>query len=71
MKTIKKICLNCKHYRLDDIHSGVCRVEKKADGVYPQKKNEDNCDRWHDCGQQYYIRKGWIQARERAQQPAF
>jgi len=28
------------------------------------KANEDVCDRWKDCGQQYYIRKGWIKGRE-------
>lgn len=68
MKTKKKNCLGCKHYRLDDIHSGVCRVEKKDDGIYPLKLNDDICDCWMDCGQQYYIRKGWIKARGEADQ---
>ncbi len=68
MKTIKKNCLSCKNYRLDDIYSGVCRVEKKGDGVYPLKQNDDICDSWTDCGQQYFIRKGWIKARAEAGQ---
>ncbi len=68
MNRMKSICLNCKHYRLDDIHSGVCRVEKKGDGVYPMKLNGDICDSWTDCGQQYYIRKGWIKAKSEAGQ---
>lgn len=63
MKTIKKNCLSCKSFRLDDINSGVCRVEKKSDGIYPLKQNEDLCEFWTDCGQQYYIRIGWIRAR--------
>jgi hypothetical protein len=63
MNKIQKICLTCKHYRLDDIHSGVCRVEKKSDGIYPMKLNGDICECWTDCGQQYYIRKGWIKAK--------
>lgn len=68
MKIHKKICLNCKSYRLDDISSGVCRLEKKGDGIYPVKQNDDICEAWTDCGQQYYIRKGWIKARTAARE---
>ena len=55
----KKICLSCKKYRLQDPHSGLCRMDKKVE-TYPMKKNEDTCDRWIDGGQQYHIRMGWI-----------
>lgn len=61
---MKKDCLHCKHYRLDDIASGVCRVEKMD--IYPSKRNEDVCPSWRDCGQQYYIRLGWIKAKKEA-----
>ncbi len=27
---------------------------------YPKKSNDDLCDSWLDCGQDYYIRLGWI-----------
>lgn len=64
MYQVKKICLSCKHYRLSDEISGVCRVDKGGSEAYPLKVNEDSCDRWLDCGQQYYIRKGWIKAQK-------
>jgi hypothetical protein len=50
---------------LEDIHSGVCRVQKEA-RPYPMKLHGDVCDRWSDCGQQYYIRTGWIKSKEAA-----
>lgn len=70
MKSVKKTCLSCKSFRLDDINSGVCRVEKRSDGIYPLKLHEDICELWTDCGQQYYIRKGWLRARTEAAEKA-
>jgi hypothetical protein len=67
MNTIQKDCLHCKYYRLDGVHSGVCRLEKKGDGIYPVKQHGDSCPSWHNCGQQFYIRKGWIRARKEAE----
>ena len=61
---MKKDCLHCKHYRLDDVNSGVCRLVKLE--VYPLKRNDDSCPSWRDCGQQYYIRLGWIKAKKEA-----
>lgn len=61
MKDIEKMCLNCKKYRLLDTESGICRLNKVDDvSQYPKKKNEDSCESWVNCGQQYYIRLGWI-----------
>ena len=59
-----KKCLNCKFYRLDDIFSGRCRVDKATipGDRLPLMKNDDSCSRWKDCGQQYYIRLGWIKS---------
>ncbi len=58
----EKLCLTCKYYRLKNSQSGVCRVDRKNSSDYPAKKNENSCSRWLDCGQQYYIRVGWIKA---------
>ena len=55
----EKTCLGCKHFRLEDIHSGVCRLGKSGD-PYPMKLHSDLCEHWSGCGQQYYIRLGWI-----------
>lgn len=61
MKDTEKICLTCKKYRLQDTESGICRLHKVDDvALYPKKKNEDTCESWKNCGQQYYIRLGWI-----------
>lgn len=55
----KRICLSCRNFRLDDPHSGVCRVDKSVD-EYPRKGTDETCELWKDAGQQYYIRTGWI-----------
>jgi hypothetical protein len=62
MKGAKGYCLSCKFYRLDDIDSGVCRVDKEYSANYPKKRTDDQCQRWRDSGQQYFIRMGWIKA---------
>lgn len=61
---IKKICLSCKHYRLVDEMSGLCRVKKMEISKYPLKLNDDTCPQWKDGGQQYHIRKGWIKSKK-------
>ena len=70
MKEQKEQCLNCKFYRLENISSGVCRVDKDIDKNYPQMQNDDCCPRWKNCGQQYYIRIGWIKGQSAEQSPA-
>ena len=55
----KKICLSCRKFRLEDPHSGVCRVDKNVE-FYPMKTTEDSCEKWVDGGHQYHIRCGWI-----------
>ena len=54
-----KTCLNCKKFRLEDPHSGVCRQDKTVEH-YPMKGKDDTCEKWLDAGQQYHIRLGWI-----------
>lgn len=61
---VKKYCLSCKHFRLQDEMSGVCRVDKKENSALPMKLLDDICEKYKDCGQQYYIRKGWIKGRQ-------
>lgn len=58
----EKICLSCRHFSLQEIDAGVCKVVKGEDG-YPVKAASGTCDRWLDCGQHYFIRTGWIKAR--------
>lgn len=57
-----KTCLGCNHFRLEDVHSGVCRVDKSVK-PYPMKLHGDLCPKWLSCGQRYYIRRGWIKSK--------
>ncbi|MFT5698225.1 MAG: hypothetical protein ACI8ZB_001079 [Desulforhopalus sp.] len=59
-----KCCLRCDHFRLKSQSQGLCRKEKKATGGYFEKSITDQCKLWKDCGQNYFIRKGWIKARQ-------
>ncbi len=64
MWQVKKMCLSCRYYRLSDEMSGICRVDKSRKDAYPLKLHEDICELWSDCGQQYYIRTGWIKGQK-------
>ncbi len=63
MQSGQKICLCCKYFRLESVDAGLCRVDKDTDKNYPAKNNNDHCLNWHDCGQQYFIRLGWIKSK--------
>ncbi len=67
MQREKKTCLGCKYFRLEDIHSGICRVEKDR-RPYPVKLHGDLCPRWTGCGQQYFIRLGWMRSKVAAEE---
>ncbi len=61
MNKVDQICLSCKKYRPTDTEVGLCRLNKcenKED--YPVMAHSDSCDSWIDCGQQYFIRTGWV-----------
>jgi|JFJP01.1.fsa_nt_gi hypothetical protein len=58
----KKICLSCRNFSLQEIDSGSCKVVKGL-ASYPVKSVDDTCAQWLDCGQQYFIRTGWIKGR--------
>lgn len=60
MKKLVQICLGCKHFRPDTVTTGLCRVNKESDRNYPRLGHQHSCDRWATCGQQYYIRQGWL-----------
>lgn len=64
MKESDKICIRCTFYRLDDEHGGVCRKDKSKNPHYPHMKADDRCASWRDCGQQYFIRLGWLKRRQ-------
>jgi hypothetical protein len=66
MNGVKKICLSCRHFRLEHVHDGVCRVDRASKTTYPRRKVDGDCSRWQDCGQQYYIRLGWIKAKTKS-----
>lgn len=61
-RTIKRICLSCRHYRPTDEARGKCRLEKgNVDpSAYPVMNHEQSCESWQDVGQKYHIRVGWI-----------
>jgi hypothetical protein len=63
MRQQKKICLSCRNFSLQDTQSGVCKVVKGLP-VYPLKTIDDTCGQWRDCGQQYFIRTGWIKRQQ-------
>ncbi len=62
---MEKVCLNCKFLKVDDVQSGLCRKVKGTDAPRPLKLHTDTCADWQDAGQQYSIRKGWIQAQQK------
>jgi hypothetical protein len=65
MNQVKKMCLSCRFFRLTDEMSGVCRVDKSTKDTYPMQLTTDCCEQWSDCGQQYYIRCGWLKAQKK------
>ena len=64
MNSIEKKCLSCRHYRPVSLDGGLCRVQKEESAAYPSKKHEESCLLWKNCGQQYYIRVGWLRRQQ-------
>ena len=63
MNSVRKMCLSCKYLRLENVESGICRVDKGLTKLYPVKEKSESCEKWLNCGQQYFIRLGWIKAK--------
>ena len=65
---MKSICMSCKYFKIEDTMSGYCRVQVKETGdktsPVPMVKQDESCNKWADCGQQYYIRLGWVKSQE-------
>ena len=61
-------CIRCKFFRMQDSAKGICRVlPRKTDGLpaaRPEVATTHSCEKWQDCGQQYYIRLGWIKGQK-------
>ncbi len=63
MSNVRKMCLSCKYFRLESVENGICRVDKQETKSYPTREKSDACDKWLNCGQQYFIRLGWLKAK--------
>lgn len=61
---MKTTCLGCKHFKIVDEEHGFCRVDKGSKNSHPKVKLSDKCEQWRDCGQNYYIRLGWLRANQ-------
>ncbi len=57
---MKVECLRCRWFKMDNIHSGVCRRLKGKNAPRPMVKDVDTCSDWQDAGPQFHIRVGWI-----------
>ena len=66
---MKQSCINCQFYKVEDALSGYCRAtaQKNPDEEGQQRmvSHDYACSAWVDCGQNYYIRLGWIKAQEK------
>lgn len=58
--------MSCKYFRIEDALRGYCREKKSQNAAEsdsrPMVRHDDSCKKWEDCGQQYYIRLGWLRA---------
>jgi len=59
---MKMTCMSCKFFRLENPEGGFCREPGKASAPKTPVRGDEACGKWADCGQQYYIRLGWIKA---------
>ena len=68
---MKSTCMSCKFFKIEDPHSGFCRVLTKGSGAKqaarPMVKQDDSCKNWEDCGQQYFIRLGWVKSQKKSE----
>lgn len=59
----KPSCLRCKNFKLLNLEKGSCRKDKSFT-EYPVVGLMDSCEDWIDCGQNYFIRKGWLKGQQ-------
>ena len=69
---MKPSCIRCKFYKVEDEHTGRCRIRTCETGgskaTHPMVRSHDSCEKWIDCEQQYYIRVGWIKSLKNSEQ---
>lgn len=68
-ESMKTTCMTCKYYKIEDALSGYCRFTSpkeagKSRKDRPMVRQDHSCQEWRDCGQQYYIRLGWLKSRK-------
>lgn len=66
---MKSTCMSCKFYKIEDAMTGYCRVTRsgktgKNKKDRPMVRQDHSCQEWQDCGQQYYIRLGWLKSQK-------
>lgn len=65
IKMTETTCIRCKFFRMKSSTKGICRVEsKKENPDQPSVNTTFSCEQWQDCGQQYFIRLGWIKGQK-------
>lgn len=66
---MNRTCMSCKYFKIEDEFSGCCRERGQMAGDDKSGrhmvKKDDSCGQWKDCGQLYYIRKGWVKAQQK------
>lgn len=66
---MKSTCMSCKFFKIEDTMSGYCRIKVRETGgennPQPMVGKGDTCASWADCGQQYYIRIGWVKSQQK------
>jgi hypothetical protein len=69
IKMKNSICMSCKFFSMKNSTVGTCRVLRRESGnknaPRPEVQITQTCEKWQDCGQQYYVRKGWLKAQEK------
>ena len=73
-KMIDTTCIRCKFFRMQNSTEGTCRklsqqTVSKSDERKQRVKIDYSCEQWQDCGQQYYIRLGWIKGQAKQEGP--
>ena len=61
-------CIRCKFFRMKDADQGLCRVDRSRGAEEIKVLTVHTCGKWEDCGQQYYIRLGWIRGQKKTRE---
>ncbi len=61
-------CIRCKFFRMKSADQGLCRVKPSGQAEDVKVRTVHTCEKWEDCGQQYYIRLGWVRGQEKTRE---